>query len=305
MQFLFPLPHTSRLKAIGQPWEGQISGADQRRIAQRADQLGFDMISVPEHFLVPNSHVELSGPHYFDATSAQGFLAGATDRIRINSSLTVLPLHNPVVLAKALATIDWMSNGRITATFGVGWDEREYELLGQSYHDRGRRADEYLAAMIELWTSDNPTFDGEYVAFTDAAFEPKPVHKPHLPIWIGGEANAVLRRAARFGSGWMPYLSKEEELPARLDFLRSQPGYREPFEISFSLSTASIGYGHVLLDNPDAQANPSAEYWADRIGRLAEIGVTITSVPVPPLAGPDELLDFAQWVIEEIKPRVP
>ena len=305
MQFSFPLPHTTRLKALGQSWEGGITGSAQRRLAQRAEALGFDMISVPEHFLVPLTHVDLSGPHYFDATTAQGFLAGATERIRINSSLTVLPLHHPVQLAKALATVDWMSDGRITATFGVGWDKTEYDLMGLGFHDRGKRADEYLAAMIELWTQDEPTFAGEYVAFSGAAFEPKPVQRPHLPIWMGGEADAALRRAARFGSGWMPYLVTEADLPARLDFLRQQPGYREPFEVSFSLATAGIGEGHVVLDNPDA-ASPglSAEYWVERLGRLQEIGVTITSVPVPPLAGPEELMDHAQWVMEEIKPKV-
>jgi probable F420-dependent oxidoreductase len=307
MQFSFPLPHTTRLKAIGQAWEGQITGADQTRLAQRADQLGFDMLAVPEHFLVPDAHVDLSGPHYFHATAAQGYLAGATERIRINSSLTVLPLHHPVVLAKALSTIDWMSSGRITATFGVGWDQAEYDLMGLSFHDRGKRADEYLEAMIELWTSDHPTFAGEFVSFSDAAFEPKPVQQPHLPIWIGGEAPAVLRRAARFATGWMPFLTTESELPAKLDYLRSQPGFRpEGFEVSFSLGTASIGEGHVALDNPDApRPGDSAEHWVDRIGRLAEIGVTITSVPVPAVAGPEQLMDHAQWVMEEIKPKLP
>ena len=92
--------------------------------------------------------------------------------------------------AKALATLDWLSSGRITVTFGVGWLEKEFEILGVPFHERGRMGDEYLAAIIELWTKDAPEFEGEYVSFQNVAFEPKPVQKPHLPIWMGGDADA-------------------------------------------------------------------------------------------------------------------
>ena len=121
MKFAFAMPHLTRLKATSQPWERLVTGADQQRIAKRADALGFDMMSVPEHFIIPQAHVELSGPHYFHAAAGQGFFAGATERILINSSIAILPLQHPIVTAKALSTIDWMSTGRIIATFGVGW----------------------------------------------------------------------------------------------------------------------------------------------------------------------------------------
>ncbi len=169
-----------------QPWEAEVTGADQTRMAKRADELGYDMIAVPEHFAIPREHVELSGPHYLQSTAAQAYLAGATSRIRLNSCITVLPLQHPLVLAKSLATADWMSSGRMMVTFGVGWLQQEFELLGVPFHERGRIADEYLAAIIELWTSETPRFEGRYVAFDDIAFEPKPIQKPHLPVWIGG-----------------------------------------------------------------------------------------------------------------------
>src|SRR3979490_204754 len=210
MKLTFPLPHTLRLKATVQPWEASVTGADQTVVVKRAEQLGYDMLAVPEHFIIPRKHVELSGPHYFHSTVAQAYIAGATQRIRVNSLVTLLPLQHPVIMAKALSTADWMSSGRITVTFGVGWDAEEFKILGVPFHERGRMADEYLAAIVELWTSDSPEFDGKYVSFKDVAFEPKPVQKPHLPIWMGGDAEAMLKRAARYASGWFPWLAKPE-----------------------------------------------------------------------------------------------
>src|ERR1700689_806475 len=121
MKLGFALPHTIELPALTAAWELEVSGPQQAAMSKRAEELGYDMISIPEHFVVPHSHVELSGPHYLHSTVAQAFVAGATQRIRVNSSVTILPLHHPVVLAKALSTADWMSGGRITAPFGGGW----------------------------------------------------------------------------------------------------------------------------------------------------------------------------------------
>jgi probable F420-dependent oxidoreductase len=189
MKFALPMPHTMELKALTQPWEFSVTGADQKVIARRGEELGYDMLAVPEHFVIPHTHVELSGPHYFHSTVAQAYIAGATHRIAVNSAVTLLPLQHPIITAKALATADWMSGGRIMVTFGVGWDEEEFDILGVPFHERGRMADEYLAAIIELWTSDSPSFDGKYVSFDAVAFDPKPVQKPHIPIWIGGDAD--------------------------------------------------------------------------------------------------------------------
>lgn len=306
MDLAFPMPHMMRLKSTLQPWEASVTGGDQTRMAKRADELGYDMISVPEHFLIPREHVDLSGPHYFDATAAQGYLAGATERIRINSSVTLLPLQNPVVLAKALSTIDWMSSGRLTVTFGVGWLKEEFDLLGVPFHNRGKRADEYIAAMIELWTSDDPVFHGKYVNFEEAAFEPKPVQKPHIPIWIGGDSDAALRRGASFATGWTPHLTRPEDIPARLDFLKSQPGYDgRPIEVRYGISAARIGKGHEVIDAPKSRPGMPAAELIDRLGWFATLGVTMSAIPIPPLPGVNAYLDYAQWVIEEIKPHIP
>ena len=306
MKFAFALPHTLEIKAMMQPWEIGVTGADQTRIAKRADALGYDMIGVPEHFIIPRAHVDLSGPHYFHAAAAMGYIAGATERIRVNSSITILPLQHPVVLAKALSTIDWMSSGRITVTFGVGWLQGEFDLLGVNFHERGQMSDEYLAAMIALWTQESPQFEGKYVSFKEAAFAPKPFQKPHLPIWMGGDSDPALKRAARFATGWMPFLTRPEQLPARIDFIKSQPDFAGgPLDVSYGLATARVGEGHVVTGDPKARPGMSAQEIIDRLGWFKTLGVTMSSVPIPAVQDVEAYLDYAQWVIEEIKPNVP
>jgi probable F420-dependent oxidoreductase len=305
VKLAFALPHMLRLKATVQPWEGAVTGADQTRMVKRAEALGYDMIAVPEHHVIPREHVELSGPHYFHAATAMAYIAGATERIRVNSCITILPLQNPIVQAKQLATMDWLSSGRVTVTFGVGWLEREFQILGVPFHERGRMADEYLAAMVELWTKEDPQFEGRYVSFKDVAFEPKPVQKPHVPIWMGGDADAALKRAARFASGWWPFLTKPEAIPARLDFIKSQPDFKGgAFEVMYGMSTARVGEGHKVIEDPHARPGMPAQEIVDRLGWFGELGVTMSSVPIPPVADIEAYLDYAQWVVEEIAPKV-
>ena len=305
MKFAFGMPRLIELKATMQPWELAVTGADQLRLAKLADRLGYDMISVPEHFVMPLSHVDLSGPHHFHAYAAMGVYAGATERIAINSSIAILPLQHPIVTAKALATLDWLSSGRAMVTFGAGWLREEFDLLGVDFRQRGRMCDEYLAAIIELWTSEAPAFAGEFVSFRDIAFAPRPVQHPHPPIWLGGEADAVLARAARFASGWWPYLTSPEDIPARLDTILSHPGYDgRAFDVMYGFATSRVGEGHAVIDDPRARPGMTRDEIVDRLGWFAQLGVTMSSVPIPAVRGIAEYEDYAQWVIEEIAPRI-
>ena len=305
MKLVFGLPHMLRLKAMMQPWEAEVTGADQTRMAKCADAWGYDMIAVPEHVVIPTEHVELSGPHYFQSTVAQAYLAGATERIMLKSCVNVIPKHDPVVLAKELANADWLSGGRMMVTFGVGWLKGEFDALGVPFAERGRIADEYLAAIVELWTSESPRFAGRYVSFDEVAFEPKPVQRPHLPIWIGGDSDAALRRAAKFASGWWTFLTPPERIAERVEFIKSRPEYDgRLFEVVHGMATRRVGEGHVRRDDPNARAGMSAQEIIDRLSWLGEQGVTVSAVPSPKVRNADEYLDYAQWVIEEIKPKV-
>ena len=305
MRFAVYLPNCMNVAAITQPWEHHLSGRDIAGVARTAERLGYSMVFLPEHYLTPTGHVELSGNHYFDATTAQAFIAGATSTITIGSMVTILPLHNPVIAAKSIATLDWFSGGRAQVTVGVGWLKEEYDAIGVPFTKRGRIADECLAAMFELWHSDAPSFEGEFVSFDEVAFGPKPVSRPHPVVWMGGDADAVLRRAARFGDGWAPWLTKPEELPAKMDYLRSQHGFDgRPFSLFYSLAVLSIGQEHAVIDDPNAQFGQSAQQVIDTCCKLAEFGVTDTWVNPPALNDFNAYLDHMQWVAEEVIPKV-
>lgn len=305
MKLGFAMPHLLRLKATGQPWEAAVTGADQTRFAQWADELGYSMISVPEHHIVPRSHVDLSGPHYFSSYPTMAYLAGATKRVRVNSCISILPLQHPVTTAKALSSIDWLSGGRVTITFGVGWLEEEFAVLGVPFHERGARSEEYIQAIIELWTKEEPEFEGTYVSFRDVVFEPKPVQRPHPPVWFGGDADPVLRRTARYASGWWPFLTKPEDIPARIDFIRSQPDYNGNLtDVFYGFATSRVGEGHVVQEDPRARPGMTKQEIIDRLGWFAELGVTTSSVPIPSLGHIEEYFDYTQWVAEEIMPAI-
>ena len=297
------MPHMLRLKVSSQPWEAAVTGADQTRLARLADRLGYAMITVPEHYAIPREHVELSGPHYFSAYPAMAHFAGATEDIRVNSSIALLPLQHPIAAAKMLATIDWLSGGRLTITFGVGWLEKEFEIMGVPFRERGARSEEYTRAIIELWTSESPQFEGKYVSFRDIAFEPRPVQRPHPPVWFGGDADAVLRRTARYGSGWWPFLTKPEDVPAKLDYIRSQPDYSGHLTDVFFGFNTRVGEGHVARpEGPKVRPGMSAQQIIDRLGWFSELGITMSGLPIPPVGSLEEYTEYVQWVAEEIMP---
>ncbi|MDE2404017.1 MAG: TIGR03619 family F420-dependent LLM class oxidoreductase [Sphingomonadales bacterium] len=305
MKLAFSMPNMVRVKAMQQPWEANVTGADQQRLAKLAEELGFAMIAVPEHHIIPRSHVELSGAHYLAAYPGMAFFAGATSRIRLNSCIAIQPLQHPIISAKALATIDWQSGGRMTVTFAVGWLKEEFDLLGVPFHERGARADEYTQATIALWTQENPEFEGRYVSFRDVAFEPKPVQKPHPPIWFGGGADAVLRRVARYGQGWWPFLVPAEQLPEKIDYIRSQPDYNGQLkDVFFGLGQARIGEAHVPVDDPTFRDDMSRQEIIDRLGQLADYGVTMSGLAIPPLSSADRYEDYCRWVAAEIMPAI-
>jgi probable F420-dependent oxidoreductase len=300
------VPNSMHVAAMTQPWEHALTGDDIGHAIQRADELGFNKCMLGEHFIMTQDHYDLSGYHYVHGTVALAYLAGRTKQMKLSSSVSILPLQNPVVQAKAWSTLDWLSGGRATALFGVGWLKEEFDILGVDFHTRGKRADEYVAAIIELWTSDKPEFDGEFVKFKDVGFEPKPVQKGGLPIWFGGDAQPVLKRVAKFGNGWSPFRTPPEKFPECIDFLKSQPEYDgRPIDLFFALEMLNVGAHHEIMDDPRAPGTRDTAKIIDQIGWLKDLGVNETIVPLPPgMSGIQEYYDRLQWVAEEIMPKV-
>lgn len=305
MKLAFGMPNLMQVKVITRPWETRVQGAEMAKLAKWADRLGYEMIAVPEHFVVPRDNVELSGAHHVAAYPSMAFFAGATERIRVNSCIALLPLQNPIVTAKTLSTMDWLSSGRVTVTFASGWLKGEYDALGVPFHERGAMADEYIRAIIALWTQDNPEFAGKYVNFRDVAFEPTCFQKPHLPVWFGGGADAVLRRIARHATGWWPAQVKPEDIPARIDFIRSQPDYSGQLrDVFFGYATTRVGHGHKAIDDPAVRGGHGKQEIIDRLSWYKELGITMSSAPAPEIDSVEAYYDYTQWVAEEIMPAI-
>jgi probable F420-dependent oxidoreductase len=192
-----------------------VSSGELIRFARSAEALGFYYITVADHIVVPQ---EISIPYpytvdgkypgtgyHLETLMTMGFLAGATRSIRFVTSVMIAPYRNPVITAKMLATLDVLSNGRVTAGIGVGWMKEEFEnLQAPNFAERGKVTDEYIHAFRVLWTQDDACFNGNHCKFNDITFLPKPVQQPAIPIWIGGHSRQAIRRAAQLGDGWHP-----------------------------------------------------------------------------------------------------
>jgi len=184
-------------------------------VAEAAESAGFDSLWVGEHVVLPDP---LTPPPYMkpedpilDPVVALSFLAARTCKILLGTGVIVLPQRNPLVLAKELASLDVLSGGRLIFGLGVGYLEPEMSAIGVPMEHRGTRADEYLAAMLALWTQPKPAFHGRFVNFGGIQAYPRPVQRPRPPIVIGGRSPAAHRRAIRYGDGWYGFnLSLDE-----------------------------------------------------------------------------------------------
>jgi len=200
------------------PTAGPLSALDPLvRLCTAAEELGLAYATFSDHVVIPT---EIASPYPYSATGEftnQGtgerneqlielaFVAARTSKLKLVTSVMVIP-HRPAVLAaKQLATIDTLSGGRVILGIGAGWMKEEFEAIGAPpFAERGKVTDEYVAAFKELWTKDKPSFKGAYVNFDKITFAPKPAQKGGIPIWVGGESGPALRRTAKYGDAWYP-----------------------------------------------------------------------------------------------------
>jgi probable F420-dependent oxidoreductase len=246
------------------PVSGDIATPENMaRIAVEGEAMGYDYCCVSDHLVMP-LNFEAKYPYTdsgeFPARSRGGrheqliaamYAAAKTSRLRIVTSVMVVP-HRPAVLtAKLLATIDVLSGGRLTLGIGAGWLREEFEAVGTPpFAERGAVTDEYILACKELWTRENPSFAGRYAAFSDIDFSPKPVQKPHIPIWVGGESGPALRRTAKLADAWYPIgtnpkflLDTMARLRAGIDRLHrhAREVGRNPSELAVAYRVSSYG----------------------------------------------------------------
>jgi probable F420-dependent oxidoreductase len=259
--------------------------------------LGFGIITVSDHIIIPKT-IDSTYPYNESGTfagspsgecleqlSLLSFLVGVTSSAKLLTSVMVLPHRPPVLTAKMLATVDVLSNGRLIVGCGVGWMREEFEAIGApSYDERGSVGDEYIHAFKELWTSDNPAFEGKYCRFANVAFAPKPLQKPHPPIWTGGESPAALRRAGRLANAWYP-IGSNPRFPvgtpaqfaayaARVKRYATEAG-RDSSSLDFAYSANWYNDQQAQM-LPDGQRRPltgTPQQIADDIKRYEELGV--------------------------------
>ncbi|MBI4490374.1 MAG: LLM class flavin-dependent oxidoreductase [Deltaproteobacteria bacterium] len=240
------------------------------KLAEQADKMGLAYLSVPDFISRPVPR--------FDALTYIAALSVRTKRIKIGTDVLVTPLRHPIELARRISTIDNLSEGRFILGAGLGWWPKECEDVGISFKQRAGRTDEILHILKRIWTEPSVTHQGKYFQFRDVVIEPKPVQKPHPPIWIGGSSDAALRRAARIGDGWQGHLERghvgqehiegevrtmepEEPINKLRDFARAEG--RDP---------KSIGFSFILRCNinpdPKKAIEEARSFWESQMGAI-------------------------------------
>jgi probable F420-dependent oxidoreductase len=283
MRFSGQLP-TDRVtkgdELIGAAGIGEMAGA--------LEAAGFDAGYVTDHPFPPDAWLAAGGHHALDPFVALAVAAAATRRLRLHTNCLVLPYRNPFLTAKAVASLDAVSGGRVILGVAAGYLEAEYRALGADFERRNELADDALIAMKRAWSGASVQFDGHGGRAIGNTMLPTPVQSPHPPIWVGGNSRRAARRAAEHAQGWSPFpvpaafgrrtrtapLESVEALAARIRELADHAlelGRSESLDVNF------VPFG--LRMNPSATPNPDA--FCEQAVRLAEIGVTWLSVGLP------------------------
>ncbi|MCC5954080.1 MAG: LLM class F420-dependent oxidoreductase [Acidimicrobiia bacterium] len=260
--------------------------------ARAAEEAGFESLWTVEHVVVPSGY-ESAYPYDPSGKMPGGedtpipdpliwlsYVAAATERINLATGILIVPQRNPVVLAKEVATLDSMSKGRMHLGIGVGWLEEEFDAIGVPFAERGKRTDDYVAAMRALWTEDKASHHSDFVDFTDCVMRPQPVNGS-IPIHVGGHTDIAARRAGRLGDGFFPGKGSHEELARLFDVVRATATEHGRDGAAIEMTTGGNGaIGDGALDEVKALADigtdrvivPSFLFWADTADALARYG---------------------------------
>lgn len=169
-------------------------------VVEAAEQWGYDSVWAGDHVIVPSEAKRMR--FFADPLVTLAYVAGRTRALKVGTSVIIMPLRNPLVLAKQAATLDFVSQGRLILGLGAGWLRREFEYVGIPFNERGRRFNEALRVLRAAWSGVPARYKGRFYAFEDAVLEPQPVQPGGPPLWIGGTSDHALRRAAALGDGW-------------------------------------------------------------------------------------------------------
>jgi probable F420-dependent oxidoreductase len=231
-------------------------GASLRAVAVNAERLGISTLWVPEHVVLLDKYAsrypysndgQLPAPTnapIFDPFISLAMMAAVTSKIRLATGICLVPEHNPLVLAKVVATLDFLSGGRAVLGVGIGWLEEEFQAIGVPWERRAHRTREYIDSMRRLWSDDVSSYQGEFVKFDAVRSNPKPLKGAKLPVFFGGERGPALRRVAEYGDGWCGFNLMPDEAAAKIkrieDLLKANGRKRSDLELAVSPYTKPI-----------------------------------------------------------------
>ncbi|TML14925.1 MAG: LLM class F420-dependent oxidoreductase [Actinobacteria bacterium] len=294
-----------------------ISRDTMAAVADLAEETGFDALWFGDHVIFPSytgssypvvdkpNGTEIRVEPVFDPLAVMAWLGARTRRVRLGLSVLVVPYRNPVVTAKFFASLDVLTEGRIIIGAGVGVMEEEFEALDAPYKERGAVTDEYLRLMRELWTSDDPSFEGEhYTLKPGLRFLPKPV-RGTIPIWIGGNTKLALRRTARLGDGWLAVYMKHDDIRDKWALLRDMAAAegRDATELTLAHQMRFFINDEHYPDAPPG-VGPVAKV-VDDIARMAELGVHHLELAMPPGPTTEAILEQMHRFAEDVRPQLP
>jgi probable F420-dependent oxidoreductase len=238
------LPVQSQSTLYAEPWEAAAGPADLVEIARTADRTGFDYVACCDHIAIPRRLAGAMSTVWYDPVATLSYLAAATGRVRLLSHVAVVGLRHPLVTAKAYATVDHLSGGRLVLGVGAGHVQEEFEAVGADFTGRGAVLDETIDALTAaLGPEEFPEFSGERFSFKELGQRPRPAQE-RVPVWVGGSSPAAVRRAALRGDGWLPQGDPREKLPAliaRLRELRAEAGIEEPITVGAIVEPLYVG----------------------------------------------------------------
>ena len=290
-----------------------------RRYVQRADELGFESVLAGDHIVLPTagtnqypytadgSFIRPADEPFLETMTLLGFLVACTENIKVGSTVIILPYRNPVVQAKMFASLDVLSNGRMICGVGVGWLEKEFETLGMPYAERGPITDEFIQIFKTLWTEQHPEFRGNYYSFDGIQFYPKPVQKPHIPIWVGGHTRRALRRTAMYGDCWHPSRQTPDFVAQNLPYLRQQieRAGRDPSAISISLKRSlhftDIGLGKEQSVLSGGALTGSTQEVIDDLHYCRELGIDQLTYDFR-VRTPDDCIKVMEHLADQVLP---
>ena len=295
------LPIQSKSTNFVEPWEEHAGAVELAAVARAADDAGFFYIGVCDHIAIPSEKAGVMGTEWWDTVATLGWLAGITSEVRLLSHVYVPSYRHPLQVAKAFATIDAISGGRVILGVGAGHVEAEFDLLGLPFAKRGALLDESIDAVRAAFAEDYPTLPGPVWPAADMGQHPRAIQEDGPPIWVGGSSPAALRRAAQRGDGWLPQGPVTPEIIDEIKALRDQAGRHDAFDFGALVGPVYVGESDwdfgapTLAGSPDKIAHVLRKFQTMGVGQ-AQVRLRSRSL--------DELIDQIGRFGAEVIPQL-